>query len=138
MFDGQSSVDVAPALINNMRRNDYESAWGGLLVRMPSPQSTTGSLIIRIRPGISRIVDDAKDAAVGQRPPCDLPIPCASISPLGERKIVFGEIPDNTIGASGCAECPEQGGKGMLYPFIRIHDGPATGIIDIANRQREA
>ncbi len=54
MFDGQSSVDVAPALINNMRRNDYESAWGGLLVRMPSPQSTTGSLIIRIRPGMDR------------------------------------------------------------------------------------
>lgn len=46
---------------------------------------------IHIRPGIGRIVDDAEDAAVGERSPCDLPIPCASISALGERKVVFGE-----------------------------------------------
>lgn len=85
---------------------------------------------IHIRPGISRIVDDAKDAAVGQCPLCDLPIPCASISTLGEREIVFSEIPDNTVGASGGAECPKQGGEGMLYLFIRIHDGPTTGVIE--------
>ena len=75
---------------------------------------------------------------MGERPPCDLPIPCASISALGERKVVFSGIPDNTVGASGGAECLEQGGEGMLYPFIRIHDGSAAGVIDIANRQREA
>ena len=42
---------------------------------------------IHIRPGIGRIVDDAEDAAVGERSPCDLPIPCASISALGAKAI---------------------------------------------------
>ncbi len=93
---------------------------------------------IHIRPGISRIVDDTEDAAVCQRSPCGLSVPGTSVSAFRERKIVFGEIPDNAVSASGSTECPEQGGECMLHFFIGIHDGFAIRAIDIANRQREA
>ena len=93
---------------------------------------------IHVCPGISRIVDDTKDAAVGQRSPCEFSVPGTSESAFRERKIVFGEIPDNAVGASGSTEGTEQGGECMLYFFIRIHDGFAIRIINIANRQWEA
>ena len=43
---------------------------------------------IHICPGISRIVDDTKDAAVSQRSPGDFSVPGTSVSAFREGKVI--------------------------------------------------
>ena len=80
-------------------------------------------------------MDDCKDAAVGQSPPGDLPIPGTSISAFGKGKAVFCEIPDNTISAPCSTERLEKRGDRMLDFFVGIHDGSAIGIVNVTDRE---
>ena len=92
---------------------------------------------INVCPGIGRVVDDCKDAAVGQSPPGNLSIPGTSISTFREGKVVFGEIPDNTISAPCNTERLEKCGDRMPDFFVGIHDSSAVRIIDVTDRERK-